>query len=131
MSKSCKLVRKNIKGNQYGRQEESDICEDCNGCPYVTQCKKTEKNRSIKVNRELTSMHQEAIESPESIQGLLLRMNRSIQAEETFRIMKNDRWYKRIVRKGIDLVEMEIFLFFTDHKLYKYHNKQMGLQKAA
>lgn len=41
-------------------------------------------------------MHQEVIRNLESIQGALLRMNRSIQAEGTFGIMKNDRWYKRM-----------------------------------
>lgn len=123
--------RKDIRGNQYGRQEEIYICEDCSGCPYAKQCKKTEKNRSIRVNRELTVMHQEVIENLESIHGALLRMNRSIQAEGTFGIIKNDRWYKRIVRRGIESVRMEIFLVSIGHNLYKYHNKQMKLQKAA
>lgn len=63
--------------------------------------------------------------------GALLRMNRSIQAEGTFGIMKNDRWYKRIVRRGIDSVRMELFLVSIGHNLYKYHKKQMRLQKAA
>ena len=34
-------------------------------------------------------MYQEVIRNLESIQGALLRMNRSIQAEGTFGIMKN------------------------------------------
>ena len=58
-------------------------------------------------------------------------MNRSIQAEGTFGIMKNDRWYKRIVRRGIESVRMEIYLVSIGHNLYKYHNKQIRLQKAA
>ena len=87
--------RKNVKGNKYGRQEEVYQCEDCSSCPYAEQCKKTDKNRTVRINRELTAMHQEVIENLESIQGALLRMNRSIQAEGTFGIMKNDRWYKR------------------------------------
>lgn len=123
--------RKNVKGNQYGRQEEIYTCEDCSECPYAAQCKKTDKNRSIRVNRELTSMYQEVVEKLESIHGALLRMNRSIQAEGTFGIMKNDRRYKRIVRRGIDSVRMEIFLVSIGHNLYKYHNKQMRLQKTA
>lgn len=123
--------RRDVRGNQYGRQEEIYICEDCSGCPYAGQCKKTEKNRSIRVNRELTAMHQEVIESLESIHGALLRMNRWIQAEGTFGIIKNDRWYKRIVRRGIESVRMEIFLVSIGHNLYKYHNKQMRQQKAA
>ena len=44
----------------------------------------------MRVNQELTKMHQEVIQNLESIQGALLRMNRSIQAEGTFGIIKND-----------------------------------------
>ena len=76
-------------------------------------------------------MHKEVISNLESIQGALLRMNRSIQAEGTFGILKNDRWYKRIVRRGIKSVRAEIFLVSIGHNLYKYHNKQMRLSKVA
>ena len=123
--------RKNVKGNKYGRQEEVYQCEDCSGCPYAEQCKKTDKNRTVRINRELTAMHQEVIENLESIQGALLRMNRSIQAEGTFGIMKNDRWYKRIVRRGIKSVLLEVFLVSIGHNLYKYHNKQKKVATAA
>ena len=122
---------KNVKGNKYGRQEEVYQCEDCSGCPYAEQCKKTDKNRTVRINRELTAMHQEVIENLESIQGALLRMNRSIQAEGTFGIMKNDRWYKRIVRRGIKSVLLEAFLVSIRHILYKYRNKQKKVATAA
>ena len=102
------LYRKNVRGNQYGRKEELYECEDCSGCPYAEKCKKTDKNRTVRINQELTFMHQEVIENLESIHGALLRMNRSIQAEGTFGIMKNDRWYKRIVRRGIHSVKLEL-----------------------
>lgn len=117
--------RKAIQGNQYGRQEEIYVCEDCSGCPYAGKCKKTDKERTVRLNEELTAMHKEVIENLESIQGALLRMNRSIQAEGTFGIMKYDRWYKRLVRKGMKSVRMEIFLVSIGHNLYKYYNKQM------
>ena len=123
--------RQLVRGNQYGRQEKIYICEDCSGCPYATQCKKTDKNRTIKINRELTAIHQDVIQNLESIHGSLLRMNRYIQAEGTFGIMKNNRWYKRIVRRGIESVRLEIFLVSIGKNLYKYHNKQLRLQKTA
>ena len=123
--------QKNVKGNKYGRQEEVYQCEDCSSCPYAEQCKKTDKNCTVRINRELTAMHQEVIENLESIQGALLRMNRSIQAEGTFGIMKNDRWYKRIVRRGIKSVLLEVFLVSIGHNLYKYHNKQKKVAAAA
>ena len=125
------MFRKNVRGNEYGRQEEVYVCEDCSGCPYASQCKKTDKNRTIRLNEELTSMHEEVLRNLESIQGALLRMNRSIQAEGTFGILKNDRWYKRIVRRGIRNVRMEVFLVSIGHNLYKYHNKKMRKVPAA
>ena len=123
--------RRNIKGNRYGRQEEVYQCENCTDCPYASKCKTTDKNRTIRVNEELTSMHREVVSNLESIQGALLRMNRSIQSEGTFGIMKNNRWYKRIVRKGMEQVRLEIFLVSIGHNLYKYHNKRLRLKNAA
>ena len=123
--------RQKVKGNAYGRQEEVYQCEDCSGCPYAEKCKKTDRNRTVRINRELTTMHQEVIGNLESIQGALLRMNRSIQAEGTFGIMKNNRWYKRIVRRGIKSVRLEVFLVSIGQNLYKYHNKKMRTIVAA
>jgi len=123
--------RKNVSGNAYGRQEEVYQCEDCSGCPFAEQCKKTDKNRTVRINRELTAMHQDVIENLESIHGALLRMNRSIQAEGTFGIMKNDRWYKRIVRRGINSVKLEVFLVSIGQNLYKFNNKLKRMSLAA
>ena len=123
--------RQHVKGNNYGRQEEVYTCEDCSGCPYAERCKKTDKNRTVRINRELTSMHHEVMENLESIHGALLRMNRSIQAEGTFGIMKNDRCYSRIVRRGIESVRLEVFLVSIGQNLYKFHNKQKKAQAAA
>ena len=125
--------RRAVKGNQYGRQEEIYECEDCSGCPYAGQCKKTARNRTVQINTELTAMHREVLENLSSIQGTLLRMNRSIQAEGTFGILKYDRRYKRLVRRGLDSVnvKLEIFLVSIGHNLYKYYNKAVKRKLAA
>ena len=123
--------RKPIKGNLYGRQEEVYECEDCSGCPYAERCKKTDRNRTIRLNLELTSMHREVLENLESVHGALLRMNRSIQAEGTFGILKQDRSYKRIVRRGLDFVKLELYLVSIGHNLYKFYNKSLRSHAAA
>ena len=123
--------RKPVKYNQYGRQEEIYKCEDCSGCPYAGKCKKTDNERTIRLNEELTSFHQEVLNNLESIHGALLRMNRSIQAEGSFGIMKYDRWYKRIVRKGLKWVKLELLLVALGHNLYKYHNRTVNNSAAA
>ena len=76
-------------------------------------------------------MHREVLDNLNSTHGALLRMNRSIQAEGTFGIVKQNRQYRRIVRRSLDLVRMELFLVSIGHNLYKYHNKQLKSQKAA
>ena len=99
--------------------------------PYAGQCKKTDRNRTIRLNRELTLMHREVLENLESVHGALLRMNRSIQAEGTFGSLKQDRNYKRIVRRGLDFVKLELYLVSIGHNLYKFYNKSLRSQTAA
>ena len=45
--------------------------------------------------------------------------------------MKKDRNYKRIVRRGIESVNLELYLVAIGQNLYKYYNKKMRLAKAA
>ena len=59
-----------------------------------------------------------------AIHDALLRMNRSIQSEGTFGIMKWDRSYKRAYRRGLNSVILEFTLVSCGFNLYKYHNKK-------
>ena len=124
---------KHVKGNKYGRTEEIYECQDCTGCPYKSKCcpKRTKSNREIYLNRELTSMHREVINNLESVHGALLRMNRSIQAEGTFGIIKWDRSYKRLFRRGEKAVILELTLISCGFNLYKFHNKTAHLRLTA
>ena len=121
-----------VKGNKYGRTEEVFECEDCNNCKYKNDCcPKAKNNRTIRINRELTSMHEEVLRNLCSIHGALLCMNRSIQAEGTYGIIKNDKAYKRIKRRGMDNVILELTLISCGFNLCKYHNKKMRVKKCA
>ncbi len=113
-----------VKGNNYGREQEIFRCEDCSNCPFKGQCHKKNGEREININQELDSMHQEVIDNLDSIHGALLRMNRSIQAEGTFGVIKHDRNYKRIVRRGLKSVNLEIFIVSVGYNLMKFHNKK-------
>lgn len=83
------------------------------------------------MNEELTAMHQEVFSNLESIQGALLRMNRSIQAEGTFGILKWDKSYKRLYRRGEKNVKLELTLISCGFNLYKYHNKKRRKEETA
>ena len=123
---------KPVRGNKYGRTEEVYECENCEGCQYKSECcKTTSGNRRIQINRELTSFHQEVISNLESVHGALLCMNRSIQAEGTFGVMKWDRSYKRLFRRGEKAVILEFTLISCGYNLYKHHNKRKRMQLIA
>lgn len=121
-----------VKGNNYGRTEEIYECENCARCEYKEKCcPKAKNNRKIKLNQELTDMHEEVLRNLSSIHGALLCMNRSIQAEGTYGIIKWDKSYKRLHRKGIESVILELTLISCGFNLYKYHNKNKRVLKCA
>lgn len=123
---------KTVYKNKYGRMEELYECEDCSECLYRSECcKSASGNRNVRLNRELTSIHQEVIDNLESIHGALLCMNRSIQSEGTFGIIKWDRTYKRLFRRGEKSVILEFTLVTCGFNLYKYHNKKQRILKSA
>ena len=76
-------------------------------------------------------MHEEVLRNLCSIQGALLCMNRSIQAEGTYGIIKNDKAYKRIRRRGLKNVMLELTLICCGFNLCKYHNKKERISKCA
>ena len=120
-----------IRGNQYGRTEEFYQCEDCSGCPHREKCHKSKNNRVVRINEELTVFHNEVLSNLNSIHGALLRMNRSIQAEGTFGGIKWNREYKRLRRRGIEGVILELGLISCGFNLHKFHLKRMSAQLAA
>ena len=95
---------RHVNKNKYGRTEEIYECESCEGCPYKKECcPKTLGNRTIRMNQELTSIHQEVISNLESVHGVLLRMNRSIQAEGVFGICMDLRSERLTENSASDL----------------------------
>ncbi len=120
-----------VKGNQFGRTEEYYQCENCTGCPHREKCRKSAKNRVIRINEELTKFHNEVLNNLNRIRGALLRMNRSIQAEGAFGGIKWDRGYKRLRRRGIEGVILELWLISCGFNLHKYRLKKLAAQKAA
>ena len=65
----------------------------------------------------LTKIHKEVLNNLNSIHGALLCMNRSIQAEGTFGIIKCDKSYERLRRKGLENVQLEFLLVACGYNL--------------
>jgi len=120
-----------VRGNQYGRTEELYVCENCDGCQHRQACHKGAGNRIIRLNTELTVIHEEVLRNLNSIHGALLRMNRSIQSEGTYGEIKANRGYERFRRRGIKQAILEIALISCGFNLHKYHLSQLAKTKVA
>lgn len=123
--------RQPVRGNQYGRMEELYQCEDCEGCPYRSQCHKSKYNRVVRLNKELTAIHAEVLSNLNCIHGALLRMNRSIQAEGAFGSLKWNRSYRRVRRRGLERLNLELMLVSCGFNLHKFDLKLQAARRAA
>jgi len=85
---------------------------------------KGKENRLIELNKELKAFEKEVGENLQSELGIYLRVQRSIQVEGTFGVIKEDLRYRRIKRRRLENVKTEIMLIAIGFNLLKYHRKR-------
>ena len=72
-----------------------------------------------------------AFENLLSERGALLRMNRSVQVEGAFGVLKSDRNFRRFLTRGKTNISTELFLLCLAFDLQKFFSKlQRGKQKS-
>ncbi len=76
-------------------------CEDCDGCGLRTECYKgIYSNRQISVSHIFSVQRKKSQENITSKLGILLRMNRSIQVEGAFGVIKQNYNFTRFLTRG-------------------------------
>jgi len=95
------------------------------------KCCKCKGNRIVRLNEELTKFHKEVLYNLNSVHGALLRMNRSIQSEGANCIIKWNRSYTRVRRRGLKSLNLEIAMISCGFNLHKIHLKKLAIKKAA
>jgi len=106
-------------------------CSDCSGCSYKNDCIKgnncktplEERNKVLQVAKKFIKQREEDLERILSEEGILLRMNRSIQAEGSFGDLKQDMQFRRYLSKGTSNVLAESTLLAMARNINKLHNK--------
>lgn len=101
------------------------IIDNCRKCKYKVLCFTPIKSkkafvRVFETNKEIYLIKQEARENLLSINGIVMRVNRSSQVEGTFGIIKQDMDYERIRRRrGLGKVSAEIMLVSLEYVFRK------------
>ena len=111
-----------------GYQSEVTVyeCEDCAGCPYKDRCTKALGNKKLYVSKNFLDKRMRSYENILSETGIRYRMNRSIQVEGSFGVLKNDYGFQRFLLRGKTRVKLEILLLCMGYNINKLHAKIQG-----
>ena len=106
--------------------------DKCGRCPHRDKCHSSKNGyRTVRVNQVLNEYRPKVLESLTSEEGALLRMNRSIQVEGAFGVLKEDYGFRRFLTRGKKNVETQFFLLAFALNIEKLCNREkkgrMGL----
>ena len=98
-------------------------CESCEGCSIKNKCTKAKGNRQIQVSKKFVEKTKISLDNITTPKGIVLRMNRSIQVEGTFGVVKQDHGFRRFLLRGSINVRIEFLLKAISHNIAKLHTK--------
>ena len=119
------VVGKTTRTSKSGYKSDVTLyeCESCEGCSLKKQCTKAAGNKKISVSKLFLEGRAESLNNITTVEGILLRMNRSIQVEGAFGVLKEDHSFRRFVMRGKKNVETEFLLLSFGFNINKLHNK--------
>lgn len=98
--------------------------EKCGRCPHRDKCHHSQNGyRTIKVNQALREYRPKVLEALTTEEGTLLRMNRSIQVEGVFGVLKEDYGFRRFLTRGKQNIETQFFLLAFAFNIEKLCNR--------
>ena len=124
-------IRHNKTKTGYVSEKTIYTCENCSDCPYKSDCIKDnncktplgERTKVLQVAKTFIKHRKEDLERIISDERVLYRMNRSIQAEDSFGDIKQDIQFRRYLSKGTANVLAESTLLAIARNINKLHNK--------
>ena len=117
------FIKKQKSKSGYESEVTVYECEDCTGCLYKEKCTKAKGNKRLYISKSFLEKRQESYKNILSEKGIQYRMNRSIQVEGAFGVLKNDYEFQRFLLRGKTKVKLEILLLSMGYDLNKLHAK--------
>lgn len=125
-------VRKRKSENGYEQEVTIYECESCAGCPVKEKCIRQkitdkipfeERKKRLNVSKYFVAQRERMEEKICTEEGILMRMNRSIQAEGVFAMIKEDMDFRRFMTRGQRNVAVEWNLLSIAYNVLKLHHK--------
>ena len=93
--------------------------EDCSNCTCKNKCTKAQGNRRIQVSKTFVQKRRRSYENILTEKCILLRVNRSIQVEGAFGVLKSDYNFSRFLTRGKNSVKTEFILLCFGYNINK------------
>ncbi len=132
--KKLTAVATKTRKSETGYKQEVTVyeCIDCKDCPVKEKCirqKKTDKTpledrvKRLNVSKYFIAQREAMEEKISTEEGILLRINRSIQSEGVFAMTKEDMNFRRFLMRGKRNVNVEWHLVSMAYNILKLHHK--------
>lgn len=127
-NKKLEFERTIYRKNTYGFRTETKVylCEDCLNCIYSKDCIKFKNKENLKriyISKRFEKLREESEKNITTKEGIIERMNRSIQAEGMFSYIKTGMNYSRFRHKSMDKIIAEMKLLSVAINIKKFSNK--------
>ena len=108
-------IKKNKSQSGFEMETSVYSCKDCAGCPLKEKCIRAcgskkpmaERSKVIYVSKRFARQRETMEERINTAEGKLIRVNRSIQAEGVFAMVKEDMGFRRFLLRSAVKVEVE------------------------
>lgn len=99
--------------------------DKCGRCPHREKCHSSKNRyRTVRLNQVLNEYRPKTLEALTSEEGALLRMNRYIQVEGVFGVLKEDYGFRRFLTRGKLNIETQFFLLAFALNIEKLCNRE-------
>lgn len=119
----AKYTGKQKTKSGYEREVTYYECDDCSQCSHKKKCTRAKGNRKLQVSKKFIAQRAASLKRITSPEGVLLRMNRSIQSEGAFGVVKQDYGFRQFLLRGNRKVTTEILLLAMAYNINKLHSK--------
>jgi len=109
---------------EYPHTKTKYECLYCSKCRKKKYCTTASGNRTISILNGYKEMKETVSQNLDSELGIELRVQRSIQVEGAFGIIKEDMKFRRFTRTMFSGIKLELNLIAIGYNLKKFHNKQ-------
>ena len=124
-NRKLKVIDEITRKSKSGYEADVTVyeCENCDDCECKLKCTKAKGNKKLSVSKNFVQKRLKSLENITSLQGTMLRMNRSIQVEGAFGVLKEDHGFRKFLTRGKKNVKTEFTLLCFGYNINKFHNK--------